>query len=234
MGDYEKNHSSHGSKKHEKKNCNSDSDSDKSFSDEKECRRKKNTDPSKKHHKHHSESDKSSSEECNKNKSRKGPRGHRGPRGERGDRGCKGEQGERGPRGKRGHHGPPRCPDYAQYYNLSDQVVHNLFDVIFDSNGIVSEGFSHLLNTGVITILKDGVYKISYSVTSSDPNQFGVFVNTVLVPQSAFNSLNQTNGEFIVELKEGDNMSLKNWTGGDVTLVNTGNVNASMLIEKLD
>ena len=131
---------------------------------------------------------------------------------------------------------------YAYVYNLSNQNVPVEADIIFDSNTNLTSGFTHTLGTGTINILNTGIYKVSFSVSSTEPNQFALFINGIVLSGSIFGSgagTQQNNGELIFSATAGDAVTLRNHSSAAaVTLAsNVGgtqaNVNASLIFQKL-
>lgn len=127
-------------------------------------------------------------------------------------------------------------------YNISAQTVPVENDVIFDTNGILSAGISHIPGTPQIAVTNPGNYEVTFSVTSVEPNQFALFFNDSLVMGTVYGSgagTQQNNGQAIIALTAGDVLTLRNHSssaavglqvlaGGTQT-----NVNASVVIKKL-
>ena len=131
---------------------------------------------------------------------------------------------------------------YAYVYNLSSQNVPVEADIIFDSNTNLTSGFTHVPGTTTINIINTGIYKVSFSVSSAEPNQFALFLNGSVLSGSIFGSgagTQQNNGELIFSATAGDVVSLRNHSSAAaVTLAsNVGgtqaNVNASLIFQKL-
>ena len=131
---------------------------------------------------------------------------------------------------------------YAYVYNLSSQNVPVEADIIFDSNTNLTSGFVHIPGTTTINIINTGIYKVSFSVSSAEPNQFALFLNGSVLSGSIFGSgagTQQNNGALIFSATEGDVVSLRNHSSAAaVTLAsNVGgtqaNVNASLIFQKL-
>ena len=89
------------------------------------------------------------------------------------------------------------------------------------------------------------MYKVTFSVSGAEPNQFGLFLNGVLVAGSVYGSgagTQQNNGQAILAIGASDVLTLVNHTSAAaVTLAATPPiggtapaVNASILIQKLD
>jgi hypothetical protein len=152
-----------------------------------------------------------------------------------------------GPAGPSGATGPAGSgsSDYAYIYNLSDQVVPLETDVTFSNNGISTAGITHGLGGAEIFFVDAGVYKVTFSVSGTEPNQFALFLNGVPVAGSDYGSgagTQQNNGQVIVAIGASDVLTLRNHTSAAaVTLAastpigGTGPaVNASVLIQKLN
>lgn len=114
--------------------------------------------------------------------------------------------------------------------------------VLFDSQ-------SNLLNienragSSDITILLGGSYLVSFSVTGTEPNQFAIFVNGVVVPGSIYGSgagTQQNNGQVIVTLEKEDIVTLVNYHSAAVVGLQSLsggtelNVTASVTLLKLN
>lgn len=150
-----------------------------------------------------------------------GSNGLNGANGDTGPSGPTGAAGPSGPAGTDGSSGPsgpsgPAGTGLAQYgyiYNLTSQVVAIEADVDFDGNGVLSSGLTHSLGTSSIVIATAGIYKVSFSVSAVESNQFGLFLNGVLVQGSIAGSgagTQQNSGETIVIAAAGDVLTLRN------------------------
>lgn len=146
-----------------------------------------------------------------------------------------------GPAGPTGPAGPGVTPSYGHLYNLAAQVVPVEADVSFSNNGVL-EGIQHTPGSTTMTVQTAGDYRVSFSVSGVEPNQFAVFVNGTVVPGGIFGSgagTQQNRGELIVGLAAGDVLTLRNHSSAAaVTLqILAGgtevNANASMTIEKV-
>lgn len=131
---------------------------------------------------------------------------------------------------------------YASIYNLSVQTVAIEDDVVFDNNSILTSAFIHVPGSSQISILETGTYKVNFSVSGMEPNQFALFLNGALVVGSVYGSgsgIQQNNGAVLLVASVGDILTLRNHSSAAaVTLSNyiggtAENVNASMVIEKL-
>ena len=173
--------------------------------------------------------------------------GPSGSTGATGATGLTGATGPVGPTGATGATGPAGSgsSQYAYIYNVSAQVVPLETAVTFSDNGIGTAGFAHGLGSSDITVINEGVYKVTFSVSGTEPNQFALFINGVVVAESVYGSgagTQQNTGQAILAVGANDVITLVNHTsaaavtlaaappiGGTVTAVN-----ASILIQKLD
>jgi hypothetical protein len=112
---------------------------------------------------------------------------------------------------------------------------------VFSNNGLLS-GFGHVPGTTQIFALQTGVYLVSFSVSGVEPDQFALFLNGLPVPGGTYGSgdgTQQNNGQVIVHLFAGDELSLSNYSStSDVDLQDSAggtepNVNASVAIEQV-
>ena len=90
---------------------------------------------------------------------------------------------------------------YAYVYNVAAQVVAVDAAVTFDSNAVLTAGFMHGLGAAGIGIVAPGVYKVSFSVSGTEPNQMAIFVNAAPVPGGIYGSgagTQQNSGQAIV------------------------------------
>lgn len=172
--------------------------------------------------------------------------GPAGPAGATGPAGAAGLRGPAGPAGTNGLNGTGSgSSEYAYVYNLSAQVVPLETAVTFSDNGIGTAGFTHGLGSSDITVINQGDYKVAFSVSGTEPCQFALFINGVVVAESVYGSgagTQQNTGQAILALNANDVITLVNHTsaaavtlaaappiGGTVTAVN-----ASILIQKLN
>jgi Collagen triple helix repeat (20 copies) len=178
-----------------------------------------------------------------------GPRGDTGPRGATGATGPQGSRGDTGPRGATGPQGPQGdtgpaggLSQFGYIYNEGAQVVPLEADVSFDKNGILTTRIIHAVGTSHIHITSAGIYKVAFSVSSVEPNQFALFVNGALVTGTVYGSgagTQQSYGQAIITIADGDVITLRNHTSTAAVTLQTlaggtqTNVNASILIEKL-
>lgn len=179
-----------------------------------------------------------------------GPWGIQGVRGFTGLTGLTGLAGTNGVNGTNGLVGPagPAGAGSSQYgyiYNHDAQVVPLEAAVTFSHNGVGTPGFTHGLGASVITVVNAGVYKVSFSVSGTEPNQFALFLNGAPVAGSVYGSgagTQQNHGQAILIIGASDALTLVNHTSAAaVTLAaappiggTVSAVNASILIQKLD
>lgn len=133
--------------------------------------------------------------------------------------------------------------EYAYVYNLAAQTVVVEAPVLFDTNGAKTAGITHAPGTAGITLVNAGTYKVTFSVSGSEPNQMALFVNGVVVPGTVYGSgagTQQNTGQAIVAFGAGDVLTVTNHSAaaavGLASVVGgtQANTNASVVIEKLD
>jgi hypothetical protein len=101
------------------------------------------------------------------------------------------------------------------------------------------------LGSSSITLVNAGDYKVTFSVSGTEPNQFALFINGVVVAESVYGSgagTQQNTGQAILAIQANDVLTLVNHTSAAaVTLAaappiggTVAAVNASVLIQKLD
>jgi hypothetical protein len=129
---------------------------------------------------------------------------------------------------------------YAYIYNISTCIVNSNADIPFDYTGVITNDLIHNYGSSVIIIKKCGLYKLTYTVvTDSSNNQFAFTINN----RNAYNSLYgsdsglQNYGQVIMNLREGDVLSLRNvsmpLTLLEMTHDSFNMINASLIIEEL-
>jgi hypothetical protein len=115
--------------------------------------------------------------------------------------------------------------------------------VLFDSNGILISGITHIPGTSQIVFAISGNYKVAFSLSAVGASQFAAFLNGIAIEGSTYGSgagTQQNNGQVIVAVLAGDSLTIRNhssaaavaiqdWAGGT-----QANANASVLIEKLN
>jgi len=115
-------------------------------------------------------------------------------------------------------------------------------NVVFDTNGVLN-GVTHAPGTANIALVSAGTYKVTFSVTGTEPNQFGLFVNGALVPGTIYGSgagTQQNTGQVIATFGAGDVLTLRNHSSSAAVGLQPlaggtqANVNASVAIERLN
>lgn len=146
-----------------------------------------------------------------------------------------------GPAGPTGPPGANFDANYGYMYNESAQVVPLEADVTFDTNGPL-DGVSHAPGTSTIIVTTAGDYRVGFSVSVVEPNQFAIMVNGAPAAGAIFGSgagTQQNNGEVILTLAAGDILTLRNHTSASAVTLQTlaggtqVNVNASMMIQQV-
>ena len=185
-----------------------------------------------------------------------GPIGPAGSKGATGATGLTGAMGPAGPAGTNGLNGTNGVngtnttitggsSQYGYIYNLSAKVVPLETAVTFSDNGIQTAGITHALGSSTIIVSSAGDYKVTFSVSGTEPNQFALFLNGVMVAGTDYGSgagTQQNSGQAILAIGANDALTLRNHTSAAaVTLAATppiggtvGAVNASILLQKLN
>jgi hypothetical protein len=175
-----------------------------------------------------------------------GPAGTNGLNGVDGTNGLVGAIGPMGPAGTNGVNGTNGTSSTSQYgyvYNLGAQVVALEAAVTFTDNGAHTIGITHVLGSSEMVIVSAGDYRISFSVSGTEPNQFALFLNGTVVPESVYGSgagTQQNNGQAILAVGTNDILTLRNHSSAAaVTLAaaiggTVATINASVLIQKLN
>lgn len=132
---------------------------------------------------------------------------------------------------------------YGYIYNLTPQTVAIEADVLFDTNGIMSPGITHTPGASQISVTNPGVYEVTFSVSGTEPNQFGLFINGLPVAGTIYGSgagTQQNNGQAIISMAANDVLTLRNHSSaaavGLASLIGgtQANVNASIIIKMLN
>jgi len=169
-----------------------------------------------------------------------GATGAAGAPGIAGPPGPPGATGPAGPTGPAGSSAPRR---YAYVYNLIAETVPLEADITFDTNGVLSPGITHAAGTADVAFASPGVYKVTFSVSGTEPSQMALFLNGALVGGTLYGSgagTQQNTGQAIVTIAAGDLLTVRNHTSSAAVGLasNIGgtqaNVNASVLIEQLN
>jgi hypothetical protein len=117
-------------------------------------------------------------------------------------------------------------------------------DFTFDSTGITTSGITHAGGAAAIVLVNAGTYKVTFSVSGTEPNQVALFKDGVLVPGSVYGSgagTQQNNGQVIVTVGAGASLTVRNHTSAAAVTLASGTPiggtapasNASVLIEEL-
>jgi hypothetical protein len=172
-----------------------------------------------------------------------GATGATGPAGSPGGAtGATGPSGATGGAGATGATGPGGLTEYAYIYNLTAQTVAIEADVLFSNNGVIVGTISHILGTSQIFFGSAGDYAVWFNVAGTEPNQFALFLDGVLVPGSIYGSGAGTQpnpGMVIITADAGDALTVRNHSSaaavGLASLIGgtQANANASVLILKL-
>ncbi len=129
---------------------------------------------------------------------------------------------------------------YVHLFNITPRTVQPSEDIPFDSNGAISCGFIHNYGSSVIIAKINGTYKLTFNVSSDLSNQVAVMVNNYQRYGSIYgnDSGYQNVGQIIVDLREGDVISLRN-IGMNPIILSAQNadiygvVNASLILEEI-
>lgn len=111
----------------------------------------------------------------------------------------------------------------GSFSNTNSQVVATNSLVLYDSSSNVTGLGWNPLNPGNVNILEDGVYKVFFLATTPTPAQFAFALNGVPITTSTQGS-NKGAGQItirsLIELKQGDNISVLNHVSanGSVTI----------------
>jgi hypothetical protein len=175
-----------------------------------------------------------------------GPAGPTGPTGAAstvpGPTGPAGPTGPTGATGATGPAGPSGSSQYGYIFNTALQFVAVEGAVSFNSNGILTDGIVHQLGLVDIRLANPGNYKVTFSISGAQPNQFALFLNGAAIEGATYGSgsgIQPNNGQVIFAAggsKGGDLLTLVNHGSiGSVTLLGSiSTVNASVVIEKLN
>jgi hypothetical protein len=132
------------------------------------------------------------------------------------------------------------CNDHAFIYNITPRNILPNEDIPFDSNGSITPAFIHNYGSSVLIVKRTGIYKITFCVSSDISNQLALYINNFQRWGTLYgiNSGYQNFGQAIIELCEGDVISVRNITQTQIQLTTLnvdiyGTVNASLLIEAL-
>lgn len=104
-----------------------------------------------------------------------GSTGPTGATGAMGATGATGSTGATGATGTTGATGPEVSTDYAYIFNTCEQMVPVEGDVEFNRNGLIVGGIAHTLSEAEILVTTPGSYKVTFSVSGVEANQFALF-----------------------------------------------------------
>lgn len=130
--------------------------------------------------------------------------------------------------------------EYAFLYKTTTTTPIALnADVPFDGAGPFSAAFSQPSAT-TLGVLEPGIYKLSFSAAGTQPNQFALTLNGVVVASTRYGSgagTQQNSGQIVLALSAGDQITLRNSGSTAAVTLATGvggtqpNVMASLLVE---
>jgi len=134
--------------------------------------------------------------------------------------------------------------DFAYIYNVTAEATIAIeADVLFDTNGPITAGFTHTPGTASINVVNAGTYYVIFSVSGVEPNQFAIFVNGVASsPITIYGSgagTQQNVGFGTLVLGAGDVLTLRNHSSAAAVTLQTlaggtqFNANASVQILRL-
>jgi hypothetical protein len=83
---------------------------------------------------------------------------------------------------------PGTLSQHAYVYNFAAETVLVEADVNFDTNGVLTSGITHVAGTAGITLANSGTYKVTFSLSDTEPNQMALFVNGALVLGTIYGS----------------------------------------------
>ena len=115
-------------------------------------------------------------------------------------------------------------------------------DIGFGSNGVMTSGITHALGSPAIVLANAGDYKVTFSVSGTEPSQMALFVNGVEVAGGIYGSgagTQLTTGQVIVTVAAGAVLTVRNHSSAAAVTLATpiggtqANANASVAIEKL-
>jgi hypothetical protein len=106
----------------------------------------------------------------------------------------------------------------------------------------MTAGIIHAPGSSQITLVNAGTYKVSFSVSGTEPNQMAVFINGDVVAGSTYGSgagTQQNTGQATVVVADGDVLTIRNHSSsaavGLASVIGgtQANVNASVSIERV-
>ena len=128
-------------------------------------------------------------------------------------------------------------------YNVGAQVVASEADIKFDSNGLMTAGFTHGPGIAGVNVVNAGIYRLTFIVLGVEPSQMAVFLNGAAIEGSISGSgagTQPNTGQVIASIASGDVITLRNHTSAAaVTLPQPfaggtrTNTNATIVIERI-
>ena len=155
--------------------------------------------------------------------------------------GANGAQGSTGPAGPTGP-ASAGLSEYAYIYNTTPETVAIEADIPFDANGVVTSGIVHAPNGAGITLSNAGAYKVSFSVSGTEPSQMAIFVDGVVALGTTYGSgagTQQNSGQAIIMVDAGAVVTVRNHSSAAAVGLASpiggtqAATNASIIIEKL-
>jgi hypothetical protein len=149
--------------------------------------------------------------------------------------GPEGPEGPTGPLGPTGPVGPSGLGLRSYAYFYTDDVYAVSQDSIITFNKFLAISDDITMSNNLIVIGSDGVYNITFYISTDSNNQFCLDINGENLIGSIYNSNSTNQGNVITQLKAGDLISLKN-IGNTITLkkqILINNVTSSITLLKL-
>lgn len=131
----------------------------------------------------------------------------------------------------------PTASPYGMIYNTGNQTIAATNSVPLDHNGPMNE-ITHQIGSGQVTITKEGLYSVWFSVFGQTANQFVLYQNEAVLLSSLYGTASGANyGTATINSAAGDIISLRNSTGNPVALSNTAggakkSISASIFLSK--
>ncbi len=111
---------------------------------------------------------------------------------------------------------------HGTFYNKSTQIVNTEADVVFNSTSVVEGLYWDPVAPTEIRVEECGVYKVFFLVTTNTAGQFSIAVNgipVVYTTQGTNRGAGQLTIRAILELKQGDIVTVKNHTSANGSIV---------------
>jgi hypothetical protein len=133
--------------------------------------------------------------------------------------------------------------EYAYIYNTTPESIAIEADIPFSSTGLTTAGITHAPGSADIQITVAGDYKVTFSVSGTEPNQMAIYLNGNPVTGTIYGSgagTQQNTGQAIFAVAAGDLLTIRNHSSaaavGLASVIGgtQANANASVTIEKLD